>query len=179
MATQKTGATGRDFVEHWSWAAERGLMNQNTAGGMKAACKEVLKIYEDWQTRDISQIDVEETVQRFQNLRKKDFQPRSLEVYKARFRRAVASYLKYLDNPSSWKPGTRERAGVSKNGGMIKQPRVGKESPVPSNGNLDTLIDYPFPLKGGQIARLWLPRDLEPTDAKRLASFISTLAIEQ
>src|SRR5689334_21415891 len=27
--------TAKAFIEHWSWAAEKGVMNKNTAGGLR------------------------------------------------------------------------------------------------------------------------------------------------
>lgn len=41
---------------------------------------------------------------RFQNLKKKEFRPNVLEVYKRRFRAARESYLEYLKNPGGWRP---------------------------------------------------------------------------
>src|SRR5712692_386131 len=32
--------TGKALLEHWSWAAEKGLMNKNTAHGLRSACRE-------------------------------------------------------------------------------------------------------------------------------------------
>jgi hypothetical protein len=40
------------------------------------------------------------------------------------------------------------------------------------------LIDYPFPLAGGQIAHLRLPQRLERVDAERIAAFVGTLVLE-
>jgi hypothetical protein len=43
----------------------------------------------------------------------------------------------------------------------------------PSSG----LIEYPFPLREGQTAWLFLPRDLTASEGKRLAEFIATLSV--
>jgi hypothetical protein len=37
----ETETSGKAFLEHWSWAAEKGLMNKNTAGGLRSACGQV------------------------------------------------------------------------------------------------------------------------------------------
>jgi hypothetical protein len=53
----------RSLADHWSWVADRGLMNRNTAAGLRSACTRVL------------------------------------EVYKQRFRKTLAFYMEYLQNP--------------------------------------------------------------------------------
>jgi hypothetical protein len=40
------------------------------------------------------------------------------------------------------------------------------------------LIDYPFPLRSGQVAYLKLPMRLDKADAERLGTFVRTLAFE-
>lgn len=169
--------TGKAFVDHWNWAAEKGVMNKNTAAGVRAACTQVLGVLEDWESADIKGLDVEATLVRFQNLKKKDFKPAVLETYKRRFRQAVASYLVYLDDPGGWKPRTLDRAtaGEKSNGGErpVETARLTKHE-MPQAG----LVDYPFPLREGQITRLILPRDLKTSEVKRLSAFMSTLAID-
>src|SRR2546428_12277575 len=109
--TQTTETTGKALVDHWSWAADKGLMNKNTAGGLRAACSQVLSVFgDDAETVDVKTLDIEDALSRFLNLKKKEFKPTVLETYKRRFRQAVASYLSYLDHPSGWKPRTVERA---------------------------------------------------------------------
>src|SRR5437588_9672429 len=84
--------SGRALVEHWSWAAKRGLMNPNTASALRAASSQVLGVLDDWQTVEVRSIDVDDLLTRFVNLRKKDFKPESLETYKHRFRQALNMY---------------------------------------------------------------------------------------
>ena len=106
--------SARSLVDHWTWAADKGVMNRNTAAGLRSACTRVLEVNgTDWDKTDISSLDVEAQLIRFQNLRKRDFRPQVLEVYKQRFRKALASYLDYLQNPGAWKPATQERPAAS------------------------------------------------------------------
>lgn len=169
--------TGKSFVDHWNWAAQKGVMNKNTAGALRAACTQVLGVLENWEQLDIRGLDIEGTLVRFQNLKKKDFKPSVLETYKQRFRRAVASYLAYLDDPGGWKPRCLDRqvAEEKTNGGdrPADSGRVSKHE-MPQAG----VVEYPFPLREGQIARLFLPRDLKSSEVKRLAAFMSTLAVD-
>jgi len=100
----------KSLVDHWAWAAEKGLMNRNTAAGLRSACTRILEVLGDnWEQTDISNLDVEDLLLRFQNLRKKEFAPQVLGTYKQRFRRAVASYFEYLENPGAWRPSAQEK----------------------------------------------------------------------
>ena len=170
-------ATGKALVDHWNWAAEKGVMNKNTAAGLRAACTQVLGALGNWESVDIKGLDVEGTLVRFQNLKKKDFKPVVLETYKRRFRHAVTSYLSYLNDPGGWKPRTIDRPNAAdKNNGGDRQPDPGRPTKheMPQAG----LVEYPFPLRDGQIARLILPRDLKTSEVKRLAAFMSILAVD-
>jgi hypothetical protein len=169
--------SGKAFIDHWSWASEKGLMNKNTAAGLKAACGQVLSVLDHWEEVDIKKLDVEDTLTRFQNLKKKQFTPAVLETYKRRFRNAINSYVAYLDDPGGWKPRSVDRSAA---------PEKATGSDRPSDGSRlirhempqANLVEYPFPLREGQIARLILPRDLKVIEVKRLTAFMSTLAID-
>jgi hypothetical protein len=166
-------STGKAFADHWKWAAKKGLLNKNTAGGLGAAVRQVLGAIPDWENEDVTKLDVEDTLTKFQNLRGKNFKPRVLEAYKGRFRQALASYLSYLDDPGGWKPLERApRAPISSNGGA--EP----STPVRDVGAGRSLIDYQFPLRSGLSARLSLPRDLKEAEVKRLTAFMQTLVVD-
>jgi hypothetical protein len=167
--------TGKSFVEHWNWAAGKGLMNKNTAYGLRAACKQVLEVLDGWEDVDIKTLDVEQTLTKFQNLKKKDFKPQVLETYKRRFQQAIDSYLKYLEDPGNWKATTRQPKQTTN--GRKAAP---VERDVPAAGELRSagMVEYPFPLREGQNARLILPRDLKRSEVKRLAAFMSALTVD-
>src|SRR5258708_38460604 len=139
----------RSFVDHWSWAADKGLMNGNTAAGLRSACTQVLQVIGDgWETTDVTALDVEDILLRFQNLKKRDYTPQVLELYKKRFRKTLTSYINYLENPGSWKPGNQERPAISqRNHRPIKrQPTtergLASEAKPLANSNE---VAYPFP----------------------------------
>lgn len=175
--------TGGALVEHWTWAAGKGLMNAWTARAMKTACKDVLSVMEGWESLDVRTLDVDDALRRFQNLRGKKFKPQSLEAYKQRFRHAHKSFLSYIDDPSGWKAGGR----FTRNDSVIpaKKPvkPIREESGLRSLDQASPLqsrlVDYPFPLREGRMALLRLPVDLSPQEARRLSSFVATLVIEE
>ncbi len=55
--------SGKSFLELWSWAGNRGLMNKNTAIALKNASAKVLSSIEGWETVDITTLDVEGTLE--------------------------------------------------------------------------------------------------------------------
>jgi hypothetical protein len=171
----------KSLVDHWAWAADKGVLNRNTAAGLRSACTRVLAVLgDDWEETDISRLDVESLLIRFQNLEKKDFKPQVLEVYKQRFRKAVASYLEYLRDPGGWKPATQERPAASQRND--RSPRL--PSPTATVGAGTTAnhagpgeIEYPFPLRPGVMARLVLPSNLTQQDVNRLTAFMAMLVV--
>ena len=120
-------------------------------------------------------LDIEDALTRFQNLRKKDFKPAVLETYKRRFRQAVASYLSYLEDPGAWKPRTVDRPVAIGD----KDPERAEVQPAKREAPSSKMVDYPFPVRDGETARLILPRDLRAAEAKRLSAFMATLVVEK
>lgn len=173
--------TGKDFVAHWEWAANKGLLNGNTANALRAACSKVLEIEKGWETTDISSLDIDGVLKRFRTLKGKQYKPDSLKEYERRFRKAHTSYLAYVKDPSSWKIAGQERP--ARNGKPDKSPRPELESgangPKPSLPPAPGFVEYPFPLREGRIVRMSLPTDLKTVDVKRLSAFLATLVVDQ
>jgi hypothetical protein len=175
-------AVGKDAVDFFPWAANQGLMNSNTAGGLKAAVKEVLSAVEPdtWETTDVSSIDLSDYADRFERLRMSKFKPGSLQVYKSRFKNGVKMYLRYLESPSTWRY-TAERPSKER-GKTKKQAEFTNGSPANSNGHGDAsegMIQYPYPLRPGVRVTVSLPPDLTPREAQKLATFIGSLAVDE
>ena len=170
--------SGKSLVDHWSWATEKGLMNQNTAGALRAACSQVLGVLEDWESQDVRTLDLDATLKRFENVRKKDFKPQTLETYKRRFKQAVTSFLSYHDNPGSWKPSSQERSEKPERNGGPKRGTGEGQGGTPEEEQAGALVEYPYPLRSDLIVRLRLPRDLTRVDVKRLTKFMDSLAVD-
>jgi hypothetical protein len=175
--------TGKSLINHWSWAAEKGVMNRNTAAGMRAACVQVLGVVEDPEQVDIAGLDVDDLLTRFQNLHKQRFKPQVLEAYKRRFRNAVKSYKEYLESPGTWKPASQERTAgaerrqrssnvVAASNGIVGGP-VRSHPAIAAAG----IEEYPFPLRPGVMARLILPVDLSRDEARRIKAFVDMLVV--
>jgi hypothetical protein len=174
---------GKALIDHWSWAAEKGVMNRNTAAGLRAACVQVLGVLDDPDEVDIESLNIDELLTRFQNLRKQRFKPQVLEAYKRRFRSAVKSYKDYLENPGAWKPATQDRSS-----GVVRRPRssdasLASEGMTSGVGRPYAAVapvgseEYRFPLRPGVMARLTLPVDLTRDEVRRLKAFVDMLVV--
>jgi len=53
------------LIEHWSWAAEKDVMNKNTATGLRAAGVQVLGVLDDPDQADVARMDIEDLRGRF------------------------------------------------------------------------------------------------------------------
>ena len=173
--------TGKTLIDHWTWAAEKGVMNRNTAAGLRAACVQVFGVVEDPAQIEIAAVNVDELLVRFQNLCKHKFKPQVLETYKRRFRNAVKSYKEYLANPGTWKPASQERSGNP-------ERRQRTSNPAGAPAELDTAPrsrlttergteEYRLPLRPAVMARLILPVDLTPDEAHRVKAFVDMLVV--
>jgi hypothetical protein len=176
--------TGKALVEHWDWAAGKGLMNSNTARVLRNACYQILSgvFPGEWEQLDLSRVNPDEIFTRFQNLRGKDLTPRSLQDYRRRLQQALDSYQSYVADPASWKgPGQDGSPRAESNSRKVGRLNTAKNSPglreASKNDTDDRLIEYPFPIRD-MTATVRLPRDLTIVEAKRLAGFIASLVME-
>lgn len=177
----ETKTTGKDLVDHWTWAAEKGIMKKNSALSLRSACAKVLSVFDNWESIDITSIDAEEAITRFKNIQAKNYKPQSLEAYGKRFKNALESYLEFIEDPGAWKPASRPIQPTSSNTNnkpKRKQTAQKEDDSIvqPTGGR--GLIDYPFPLRDGVTVRLMLPRDITVSEVKRLNAFMSTLAVD-
>jgi hypothetical protein len=187
--------SGRAFIDFWTeYAAKRGLMTRPTADTMKSSCKVVLETVEPegWEELDITTIEVESFGQRFERLKVgRDLKPESLRVYKQRFRNGIATYLDYLNSPTTWKYPAAEGRSKSAAGGSPKKQvstakaRTGRQTndsatgtPSPEGSPEIETITYPYPLRPGVVITIALPTDLTRQEATRLSTFLASLAVE-
>jgi hypothetical protein len=188
-------ATGAGLVAFLDYAIEKGYLKVATGRAMKTAVKEVLSATEgagSWESVDLTSLDEDDVLRRFETLRAMKFSAGSLYTYKGRYARAVAMFEEFRSSPATWSPSMKQRTRSKGTGAS----QVGASSPLatgaatstpsaepgataaPHAGHGSAIITYPFPLRQGVLASLDLPPDLTPREARRLAAFIESLAIE-
>jgi len=173
---------GKDFVEFWGWASGKGLMNKYTAQSLATAAKGVLSVEENWETIDLSTLNVDELLFRFRNVRKKEFTPDSLQVYERRFKQAVDLFFQYHRDPVNWK--FKSKSSTTRNPKQTN--RRNHRSPEAENEPFGghslssvTMVEYPYPLRENCIVRMKLPVDLQKAEIERLISFLRTLVVDK
>jgi hypothetical protein len=190
--TNDADGTGKGLVAWYESAAKQGYMNKETAGSYRIASTRVLSIDDDWESKDLRQLNVEEHLRRFENLAKQDLSPRTLGLYGQRFTRARELYLKYLDDPKGFQAPKRGGASTRKKssgdgraaaaavpGAAGTQVTLPPADPAPPADPSKTLVTYPFPIRSGMLAQISLPADLSKAEAKRLAAFVESLAMDE
>ena len=178
--------SARALVDHWAWASGKGLLTAPTARALATACRGVLEVQDDWEMLDIETLDIDNAFNSFKNLRARNFKPRSLKDYESRFRRAVQSYLEYLNDQAAWKYPTRASTSrVSRRSSQPSRPSDSDESPdvtqsaevsgKPPRGDFQ---EYVYPFRQDVMARLTIPRDATTAEISRLVAWARTLAVD-
>jgi hypothetical protein len=192
MSVEAPRDTGAALISHWDWVEKKGLLPKNTARSLKSAAKQILSVEQDWERLRVSDLDVDGLIARFRNL--SDLSPGSLAVYESRFRTAVDSYLAYLENPTTYRPGSRTKAQNDKSsepgtrrrksvaaGDSARAPAGSSgSSRAPAASRVDSvgMVMFPFPLRPGVLAELRLPLDLTKKEGERIAKFVETIGLD-
>jgi hypothetical protein len=199
MAASDIGSgTADGLVAFCDYLIDKNLAPASAINPWKSAAKQVFSRVEhsdDLRSIDVQNLDVEEYLSRFYIASRGDYKPESLNAYASRFRKAIEAYRGYLADPAGWKPRLRHsprRTLGNKLAAATSDPAA--PNPPASGINLEafrppqtpaqhpamtSLIDYPFPLKSGQLAHLHLPSPLDKDDADRLTQFLRSLVFER
>jgi hypothetical protein len=172
---------------------KKGRASQGAITPVRTAFIKVLEAVDGpaWTEVNVEEIDIDEHIQRFANLTKGTYTPKSISVYKSHIARATGWYLKFMSpSDAGWMPIISPRAQKKSETSHLSKTSQTEErgtrqsngSPVPVMHNQiagsTNLITYPFPLRDGQIANLSLPSPIHRSDAERIARFIETLVID-
>jgi hypothetical protein len=171
-----------DFLDYLS---NKGIMPRNTAIGRKAACNKVLSKLDPEEQTDVTQIDIDDAMNRFINLEGKGYTPGSLVVYKGRVASSIADFRSYLENPAGFKPLSGSRKTQPDNGKTLSGNKVKRREtvsnasepshePVPSpSANV-----FPIPIRSDVVVRIHsLPFDLTQAEAEKIASVVKAMAM--
>lgn len=171
-----------DLLEFLDHAAHRGLMPAATAQALAVASRNVLGILTDEEKKDLSRIDIDAVIKRFNNKRAKDFNPASLKEYGRRVRRALELFGTWRQDPTSFTIKTRANGSGSRmtpkdadKGGQETQATREDSAPARIAGTYQSS----FPVRPGLVVTLQnVPSDLTAAEADRLANFIRLLAVQ-
>ena len=168
------------------YLVDKGYAKHSAVHPLKVASRIVFSKMEgeEYGAFDLRTFDADEYLDRFQNRVVGDYKQESLTSYRQRLKKAVSAYRDYLATGnvsairSSGSRGPRKNAEPTSATRDRPQRRTANGGETPAPDVTASLIDYPFPLRSGQVAHLRLPMKLDKTDADRLGSFLRTLVFE-
>jgi hypothetical protein len=179
-----TGTTA-GLTEFLDWLVEKGYGTSAAITPWKSAANRIFTVVEqgkEFDSLDVRSIDVADYLERFSTLALgTSLKRESVVTYGTRFEKAVTAYREYLEHkrlPSIRRVGTRSRPKAATTEAAAAKTNGNGNGNGHGTSEVSSLIDYPFPLRSGQIAHLRLPMKLDKTDADRLGTFIRTLAFE-
>lgn len=188
MAETINSGTAEGLLAFCDYLTDKGYGGAAAVNALKSAAKQVFQKVdgENFGSVNVIELDVDEYVGRFEVKARSEYKQESLATYRKRFTRAVEYYRAFLRDGSvpQFRAGVgRSKAASAATGSSKKgaqqtgSPRLETPSPSTPDDGL-RLIDYPFPLRTGQLAYLRLPKRLEKADAERIGAFVMTLAFE-
>ncbi len=184
MNETMTSGTAVGFNEFFDWLISQGFMTSAAVEPLRSATRQILTTVEpDAEGIDVSQLNADEYMGRFEKLAGHRYSPDSLRAYRSRFVRGLDLYRSFLqDGGENFTPPVRSRRRAGRDERRAeRRPETAKttgssdSAPASSSGGL---IDYPFPLRSGVLAHFYLPARLEQEDAERMASFLGALVFE-
>jgi hypothetical protein len=178
-----------DLVHHCEWVGSKGIWSESLASARASATKNMTRyVYGDaWPSQPIKDLDLDDLFLKFGNKAGTDLTPNSKKTYESRVKSAYDSYLLYKTDEQAW---NREQRTTSKPNGVSSSKS--KRSAKPGGGTADSgdatpsisgqvpegLVEYPFPVRPGVFAKLWLPADLRSHEVKRLAGYLESIAMD-
>jgi hypothetical protein len=173
------------FIEN---AIDKGRVNVNTGGGIRAACNKLLEqvALED----DVRSVDLKTAVVQYANRHPGELSGDSLRVYESRVRTAIDAFVQAATDPTSFTFKTKanpangvKRSRGSRAGGTKDAERedatvihAPADMPQVLHPRSTPSLKVPFPLRADFLAEVVIPRDLTKDEAKRLMVFIDALA---
>lgn len=174
--------TADDLLEFLDHAGDKGLMPAATAQALAVASRNVMGILSEQEKKDLSQLDVDSVVKRFNNKRARDFNPSSLKEYGRRVRKAVELFLSWREDPSSFSVKTRAKSGPRWKDRSHETAETSDSDQGPADGvgvSRPGTYNSSIPVRPGVVVTLSnVPHDLSKAEAERLANFVKMLAIE-
>ena len=171
-----------EFLKFLDYVGNKGLLNPTTAYARKKAAEAILAVLDADEKNDLGKLERDSAFLRFQNKNAQKYRPDSLTTYRQRFNSALDDFLRYVENPAGFRPGSAPRASrraaaeeraIAGTGPAPQAQRT--SSPAPSPSAPDGLLPYPIPLSTGEVAQLYLPPKLNTADATKISNMVTLL----
>jgi hypothetical protein len=171
------------LADFHDYLADKGLMEKNTAQSRKAAVTRVLGILDEIEAADVTNLDIEDVMSRFQRLHPRDYAPASLMSYKSRLKAALDDFLSYLSNPLAFRPSVqsrvrgRGRSGKGEqgdHGGARHERRAEPARGVALPAGAGLIV--PIPIRPDLTVHVQgIPFDLTESEARKIAAVVTAM----
>ncbi len=168
---------GRNFSRFLDHAMRRGLVPPNVGAAYKTTCLEVLPaaLGPHWHAVDMTTVDVDELLERFQVERGRRLPPDVLKGYTSRLVGALELFRRFVrDNRPN--PNSPDEPDPMTGPGRNEEPRRRSRRSTASAGA--ERLTYPFPLRSDVVVSICLPADLTVQESGRLARFLEALVVD-
>jgi hypothetical protein len=165
------------LIQFLDYLADKGLMARNTAMARKAATNKVLGVLSGEEALDVTKIDFDDIMRRFQNLEGRNYTPTSLTTYQSRIKSALVDFETYLKNPLGFRPNVqaRERSSNSKatNASVPKVESSQKQPQSSMHAQAVTGAVLPIPIRSDLTVYIQgLPFDLTEAEARKISNVV-------
>lgn len=165
------------YYSFMDYCANKGLVKANTAQSRKAAGKKMLELLDPEERRDLRTIDLDQLHNCFVNKSGTEYTPDSLQVYKSRFKTGLVDFLRWVENPATFKPSTQQRENGARTPSepLHRQASPPGRSAEPQRSSLGVV--FPVPLRPDLIVQIHnIPSDLTEAEAERISAIVKALA---
>lgn len=174
----------KGLIEFLDWTGTKGLMPLASVNARRATAGKVLSVLNEAESQDVSHLDVNEVMSRFENLHGKDYSPGSLKTYHSRLKSTLEDFRGYLESPMNFKSSSSKRAARSAGTKEAKQPTAAKEltqaqthqsfKPAPAPASAGVI---PIPVRADLTVHIQgIPFDMSMAEARKIANVILALA---
>lgn len=172
------------LIEFLDWTGTKGLMPLASVQARRATAGKVLSVLNDNEAQDVSHLDVDEVMSRFENLHGKNYSPGSLKTYHSRIKSTLEDFRAYLESPMNFKTSSSKRGSRNTGPKEAKKPTVANEptetqssqpfksSPAPASAGV-----IPIPIRADLTVHVQgIPFDMSIAEARKIANVILALA---
>ena len=182
--------TADGLKEFIGYLTEKGMLNSNTAGGMRTAVEKVLSALDEDERQNLKGLDAREAVMRFVNKNPKALNPESIGVYRSRLQKSLEMLGRFNTDPSNFRVNSNAKAkgpegpvkskSAQKNGKQDASTGAFAKNVVAPQAGTDESqrvksVTLTFPLREDFMVQLVIPKDLRMREAKKLAAFLELL----
>ena len=179
-----------DFVRFLDYLGDKGLIARATASARRTAAVKVLAVLSDDEAKDVTGVDIDHVMTRFDNLNPHQYTPESLQSYRSRLKTALEDFRSYCENPVTFKPGGQVRtrsktsangtkAGAKKQTAPLPKAAVAQSQPAPLV-DLPGVHQLPISLRQDLTVRIYgLPFDLSRQEAQKIANIVLAHALPE